>query len=158
VHEITAIIGTIEALAAIRQAWPRVVVVSLEQGLGIIGLDEHTATLLTGRPVDVGDLEQLGAPEEYSKRIDGVLQAIRERGIGGALGVIATQYFGGSGTQAALLAINGTIAVGPLVGDGAINQILEALGVRRSGRVGDEFELAGLSRWRGTSEIGTTSG
>ena len=154
-HEIRAIVGSRETLAVIERTWPGVVVTPLGAGLSIVGLDAKTVDAI-GCVFDMGDLEEMNQPDEVRVRLAGVLEALRDGGVQGPFGLIFTQYFGGAGTQAACLVERGDVDLGPLVGDGSINQVLARLGVRPKAMESDEFEAVGLGRWRSSEDIQTS--
>lgn len=60
---------------------------------------------------------------------------------------LETDYFGGYGSQAAVLLENGKITAGPISGIGTINQLLHKIGIQRwKGK--DEFDSLGLGHYR----------
>src|SRR3954471_15996024 len=65
----------------------------------------------------------------------------------GRLAYVEAEFFGGDGTQAMFLAEHGSVVVGPKVGPHAINEALQALGVRPDGHH-DEFDAIELGRHR----------
>ena len=65
------------------------------------------------------------------------------------LAYIEAEFFGGEGTQACVVFLNGKIEKGPLVSESAINVALANLGVAKQGAL-DEFEAVGLNEQRDT--------
>jgi hypothetical protein len=62
-----------------------------------------------------------------------------------------TDYFGGVGTQGAIVARNGKVAFGPATGEGTINSALQLIGVSK-GSSRDEFDALGLGDRRSTED------
>jgi len=63
--------------------------------------------------------------------------------------VVETDYFGGSGDQAAVVYENGSVIMEPEVAEvGPINRALRLIGVH-AGRAHDEFDALGLAQFRG---------
>ncbi len=63
------------------------------------------------------------------------------------LAYVETDYFGGEGLQGGVLFQDGAIVIGPASGEGTINRILKAIGVRIDRRK-DEFDALELGRYR----------
>lgn len=76
-------------------------------------------------------------------------EQLQEASKGSPMAYIETDYFGGIGSQAAIVFVEGRLAYGALAGPiGVINGALRLLGVEISGQAHDEFEAVGLSRYR----------
>lgn len=153
-HEIQVLIGskeTTEAFAATRsEAFRR----ELTPELFMIPLTETLVRQLTNQTLRLPDLEDPDEANELATALEPLVESLVRANLVGRLGVVLTQYFGGAGDQAALLIENGTVDCGPFVGEGSINKILAKLGVCRDDKSGrDEFEVAGLDRWRSIDNI-----
>lgn len=68
-----------------------------------------------------------------------------------AIAYIETEFVGGEGFERSGVWSEGTLALGPHDGAGAINRALRALGVQPAAGI-DEFELVGLGRHRSVDE------
>lgn len=154
-HSITALIGLPEALAAIAELFDGPKPVGLPYGLQLVGLDE-------------GRLDRLsGVDDQPSMEGFIYLTAKVAEGLGATLGpgqalYIETDYFGGTGGQAAAL-----FEGGQLVWSGAcsdfddadppektpISEGLSRLGVAPAAE-SDEFDAVELWRYRSLDDLG----
>jgi hypothetical protein len=110
--------------------------------------------------------DETGAPDEaasslpnFSRLSQSIEDWARAESVHFPICWIETEYFGGLGTQAAVVWANGNIALGPLptrssstddqctTSNNAINCALRMLGVVRSGS-SDEFDTLGLGQHR----------
>jgi hypothetical protein len=147
-HELQAIIASREAAEDLRRCWPTHRASALSHGLSLIPLDAEFLQQLGANDFRVPDLEDPAVRSELVKHLEPVVVPLCRASIRGRLGVVLTQYFGGAGSQAAVLIERSEIALGPLVGAESINRVLAALGVRSEGPARDEFEAVGLHRVR----------
>jgi hypothetical protein len=69
----------------------------------------------------------------------------------GLIAYIEAEFFGGAGTQASALWDRGSLVMGPIVADDAINQVLRAIGVSKGGAF-DEFDALDLGKHRDTDD------
>jgi hypothetical protein len=69
----------------------------------------------------------------------------------GRVAYLEAEFFGGDGTQAMFLAEHGSVIAGPKVDPHAINEALQALGVRSDSHH-DEFDAIDLGRHRGIDD------
>jgi hypothetical protein len=156
-HELQAIVTSSCATREFERAWPGQRSKPLTNGLSIWALDRSSRDRLGAAGFLALDLEASAEAGALVTSLDPILTALRGASIQGPLGLIITQYFGGAGAQAAVLIEGGEIRVGPIVAEGAINRILAALGLECGPEHRDEFEAAGLDRWRSTDDL-TMSG
>jgi stage V sporulation protein SpoVS len=158
-HELHAVIASAAVIEELQRFWPEHRANALNQGLAILAMDEAFLHGLGTTDFRFPDLEGRTVAHELAKNLEPLLKALLRVPVRGPLGVVLTQYFGGAGTQAAVLIERGEIRLGPLVGDGSINQVLKALGVERDeGTTHDEFDALGLRQWRSTSAVPREAG
>ena len=142
-HQIQAVIGQAEAVAALAVDWPRAEVVPLPQGFAMV--------FLTAGLWDAVE-EAFPGPAEPDVSFLLCWSGAVRRWLEGysccrPLAYIETDYFGGCGTQAGVLVEKGRVAVPPVDGAGTIDRLLAALGVRcLPGK--DEFDSLGLGSFR----------
>lgn len=142
-HQIQAVIGKQKAVRAFADCWTWAEIVNLPQDCGMV--------LLTDALFD-GITDLFGGPdrEEPSPLMlftSAIRRALEEAARPGPLAYVETDYAGGYGTQAGVLLERGQVTLGPLEGPGAINRLLETIGVgHRSGE--DEFDALDLGRYR----------
>src|SRR5262245_35252043 len=136
-YALQAFIGDFERLAA--HAPPKGVVVALAQGKGMIPFTnefrkEHG---FRSRPMMDGEPALPEAIAFMGKNLSS----------GGCVAYVEAEFFGGDGTQAAMIWENGNSRGEPFVEQHAINAALRALGVSVGGAF-DEFDAIGLGRHR----------
>lgn len=153
-HSINAVVGPLDSVARIVEAAGCPPPTSLPFGLVIAPLGHAQIDRLTGC--------NLGEVAEGFKYLSPSLEeGLSDAARGGAFAYIETQYFGGTGTQAAALfldrsppfrraASDAKASIGP---DSPINSALRSLGVRVSSGQ-DEFEAVNLSRFRDLEALG----
>jgi len=93
-------------------------------------------------------------------------EALESLSTGGPVAYMETEYFGGAGSQSAVVWAQGQVALGPLqtvtewanehlvcvpLAERAINRVLQVLGVYRGHHI-DEFEALGLGQFRDTAD------
>ena len=160
-HCLKAIIGNDEVIADFSQDWVRAKKVELAQGFSLVKLIKKLLD-------DIHELVNNKSEDPYkdfyylSSSLHEILVRKSENT---ALAYIETDYFGGSGTQAALLYENGIITTEPLKtedewdskkqeyiqipsGARAVNFILKKMGVVCQDRL-DEFDSIKLGSHRG---------
>lgn len=143
-HSVNLIIGQGPALAAFLSQWPGARAVDLREGWQTIPVDEalyHAIEVKhpgATRPSGL-DVSPLGLSEALA------LATAK----GGGLAYVETEYFGGTGEQAATAFIDGREAFAPqnAKGAGPINQALRRIGVMRTD-ANDEFDTIGLGERR----------
>lgn len=115
-------------------------------GMSIVPLDEDQIEKLTGK----GSRELVSGFGYLTRDLDEVLAALATRG---AFAYIETEYFGGSGAQAAVFFSAGSVPTRLATETHPINAALKLLGVvARSGA--DEFDTLGLGRFRNLERLG----
>ena len=162
-HSLSAILGKESATTHFASRWVLATPIDLPQGLRLIPLTIRLHE-------DIDELVNSHQPEpfdEFSYLSASVVEAIIQSSHAGALAYIETDYFGGVGSQAAVLWDGGKIASGPhkhtVYGDVAtqdskesgilaINLVLKNLGVWCKANQ-DEFDAIGLSRFRSTHKL-----
>ena len=79
----------------------------------------------------------------------GLMRLLEELSHRGDVAYIETDYFGGPGDQGAVLYRAGAAIYGPKRADiGPISEVLKLMGVQKSDSDFDEFDTAGLGRYR----------
>lgn len=142
-NHIRAIIGKKEAIIPLAKRWKEAETITLPQDFAMAFLTDALWERISGA---------FPGPEEpncpFLTGWDGaVSRFLREGSRLSPLGYIETDYFGGHGTQAGVLADSGAVVFGPEEGEGTIDHILERLGVAPSPGT-DEFDTLGLGRYR----------
>lgn len=143
-HSVHLIIGKGPALDAFLRQWPGARAVELREGWQAIPVDEALYDAIevkhpgAVRPSGL-DVSPLGLSE--------ALAAATAKG--GGLAYVETEYFGGTGGQAATAFIDGREVLAPQSGKGIgpINQALRRIGVTRTD-ANDEFDAIGLGERR----------
>lgn len=153
-HSITAIVGTHQVVARVRGMAGAPAPTELPYGLCIAPLGHEQIDKLT-------QLQSGEYLDGFRSLSDG-LQAALLMAVGeDTLAYIETEYFGGSGSQAAAVFRDGAIVLRvvlpegrkPAQSDDPINSALRMLGV--SGTLnGDEFTAVGLDRFRDLEALG----
>ena len=149
-HYIRVIIASEEGIQTLADAWHAAHVLRLEQGFCLIPLtDELHDSMLKQHP-NVSGNEQ-DAFILLSPAIQHVLSNCSQSG---PIAYIETDYFGGEGSQSAILYEGGSIKIGPRQSKwpGAINAILRELGVKSSLPY-DRFDALGLGNFRNNDDI-----
>lgn len=144
VHSVHLIIGKGGAVSAFRQQWPAARAVDLRNAWQAIPVDEALYDAIEARypgarrPSGL-DVSPLGLSEALA---DATAK-------GGSLAYVETEYFGGTGAQAATAFLDGREVVSPqsAKGAGLINQALRPIGVARTD-ANDEFDTIGLGERR----------
>lgn len=147
-HHIHAVVGKADVLRSIAQELGLVGVVPLAQGFGLVPIREEDADRFheSAAGTDQPDFEWL---------LPGFAKRLRQASADTPLAYIETEYHGGTGTQRAIVWLNGAEAATlPATSDESadsrlwpINRALVMLGVQRTGDA-DEFETLGLGKHR----------
>ncbi|GAB3590286.1 hypothetical protein [Hymenobacter daeguensis] len=138
-YTLRAFVGRADVLGLITDAYPEAVLVELGQDLCLIPLTEDLFDAVV-KCVPSERIVPLGFLTAQLERQ--VVATIGER----ALGYLEAEYFGGHGEQAAVLwQGRRRLISGP--GAGAINTVLEQLGVTPTARH-DAFDAVGLGKHR----------
>lgn len=147
-HSITAIIGPLEVIQDVIHAAGSPPATELACGMTIIPLGKAQIDKLTGG----GPRERVSGFGDLTLGLERALAALATHG---SFAFIETEYFGGTGVQAAVVFSPGTASVrfAEPREDNPINSALNALGV--TARPGtDEFDTLGLGRFRGLEHLG----
>ncbi|MEV0719659.1 hypothetical protein [Asanoa sp. NPDC050611] len=148
-YVLEAVLGRTEVLRAAVRGQSAAAVVLLPHELAMVPMTDALFDALGGSPV-------LG----FEKLPAGFAEVLASCSATGPVGYVEADFFGGLGTQRAVLWAAGALAAGPLSleeeepfgPDGSpISQILRRLGVPRQARQ-DEFDAVGLGRHRWTDE------
>lgn len=147
-HSVQLIIGQGPAIAGFQREWPVSRAVELRGGWLAIPVDEALYDAIEARhPGAVRpsglDVSPLGLSEAIAAATAG----------GGGLAYVETEYFGGTGAQAAMAFVDGREVVAPQSarGAGPINQALRRIGVART-PADDEFDAIGLGERRSMAD------
>ncbi|MCI0394486.1 MAG: HEAT repeat domain-containing protein [Chloroflexi bacterium] len=145
-YEIEAVAARESILRKHASAFSNAYVVPLVEGLALIPMIDALYQEINKQALrkDKGGLHGF---ESLSPALADWIEHISHEGL---VAYFEAGYFGGLGSQQALVWSNGRIAAGPLYGN-AINQVLHLLGLERSGE-DDEFDRAGLGRYRHTDK------
>lgn len=143
-HSVHLIIGKGPALAAFLSQWPGARAVALREGWQAIPVDEALYHAI--------EVKHAGAtrPSGLDASPLGLSEALAlTTAKGGGLAYVETEYFGGTGGQAATAFIDGREVLAPqsAKGAGPINQALRRIGVIRTDAK-DEFDTIGLGERR----------
>jgi len=142
-HSIAGFIAPKEVLREATRHLRQAVIVSLEQGFGFLPATDALDDELGG-----GDAPH----EEFWRLTTGLARLGAEMSRGGRVAYVETDYFGGSGDQAAMAWENGEVLSEPWkTRMGAIDDALLRLGVERAG-ADDRFDALGLGRHRHTDD------
>ncbi|MFK7969119.1 MAG: hypothetical protein AB8F95_02075 [Bacteroidia bacterium] len=159
-HHINIILAKEATIRSIESAWVLAHAIKLPQGFAMIPISIDL----------VEDMEELeDKPKTHEKSPLGSLpptlhQYLLANSRQSEIAYIETEYFGGTGHQAAILYKDQNIALGPLITENnywekdsedqqAINAILSKMGVWCN-QDKDEFEMLGLGKWRSNEEMG----
>jgi hypothetical protein len=139
-HSISGFVARPDVLRADTAHLRSAYVASLGQGFGFLPVTEEVDEETGGRTV---------AYEQFYRLTDALarLGAAMSRG-GGAVAYVETDYFGGTGEQAAIAWKDGRVASGPeKTRIGAVSDALRRIGAEK-GDAHDEFDAVGLGRHR----------
>jgi hypothetical protein len=147
-HAVQALIILEAAVAAANTALEHTRAVPIGKGLSIVPITDETFDALRARFPNV---EDPSAPEFY--KLSGPIMIVaRQLSVFGPVAYIETDYFGGTGSQSAMVWSQGEITMPPTQSDGGpINRALRLLGVR-AGLTQDEFDAVGLGRNRSNDQ------
>lgn len=142
-HHIRAVIGREETVARLAMGPPEAEIIPLPRPFAMIFLTDE----LWDRVEDCFPGPEAPDCPALVGWTAAVARWLGEGSRGGPLVYIETDYCGGCGTQAGVLLQDGSPAAGPMEGEGSIDCLLAAMGVRRQpGK--DEFDSLGLGGYR----------
>lgn len=142
-HMIRAIIAKENVIQSISDHWVNAEKAILPQGYALTFLNDSLFD-------DIEELFDIADTHKYPQfqfLSDSVISFLMQESKDTQLIYIETDYFGGYGTQAGVLFENGGIVIEPLQGDGAINYLLNQIGVYKELNK-DEFTSLQLYRFR----------
>lgn len=162
-HYLQALIAATSTLESIAHVFQQARVVPLSQGFA----------LLPATPAFVEEVARANSAsaerafEQFEFLTPGIAAVASNASRSSPVLYVETEYFGGVGTQAAMVWMNREVVFGPLVtknfdeglqgglvtslSEGAINQALRSIGVTRDEHV-DEFDALGLGQYRNTED------
>jgi hypothetical protein len=156
-HMISVFIGRPDILRLIANDICHSCVVELSQGFSLLPIDLNILDQCTPSR----DNQLHSEYSEFNELFPELIASARQHAINDPVAYVETDYFGGHGTQAAILWRGSTI-YGPFLSDTkdekdqfrttpdterAINRVLQRLGVKRD-VTQDEFDALGLGRFR----------
>jgi hypothetical protein len=142
-HSIAGFVARKEVLREGTRHLQHAVIASLEQGFGFLPATDALDDELGG-----GEMPH----EEFWRLTQGLARLGAELSHGGPVAYVETDYFGGSGDQAAMAWEEGEVVSEPSKRRmGAINHALLHLGVEK-GAADDRFDALGLGRHRHTDD------
>ena len=153
-HNIQVVIGRNKSLKKISSKWKSSKVLLLPQSISVIPM-----TIDLRQEINPGQTKPKKALTEYFNHLSLTLfENLKSESLNGQIGYIETEYFGGMGTQASILFMNG-LSIGPFKTenfnpkeDKAINKVLSMLGVKRD-NFRDEFDAVGFSKVRNNKDL-----
>ncbi len=138
-HSISGFVARADVLRAHTTHLRSAYVAPLAQGLGFLPVTEEVDEETCGRTV---------AYEPFHRLTDALARLGAAMSRGGGVAYVETDYFGGTGDQAAIAWKDGRIAFWPERGHmGAVSDALRRIGAEK-GEARDEFEAVGLDRHR----------
>jgi hypothetical protein len=141
-HFVTGLIGSAEALSHFATEHSLHSPRSLAQDLAILPLRERDLESILG-------VFTTGHVDGFNYLSEQLTEVLCLASIGSQLVFFETEYFGGIGSQGAVLFRDGALAYGPKAAEsGPINEALSLLGVCISPPAVDEFEAIGLHAHR----------
>jgi len=154
-HEIQVIVGTHGSVGDLLPLLGAPEVQQLANGLQLIPVSEiAVASALGLRAFRWPDLEDMEDITEIAQCLDPFVRFVGQARPNGDAALVLTQYWGGKGNQAAVCFRDGAVALGPVVGPGAVNKALCSIGViTQPGR--DEWDTIELTRWRSMADLGS---
>jgi len=136
-----ALVGKVDVLGKHMSEFQHARLVPLTQGLALIPLtDDLHAEVGSG-----------GEAERFEKLSPAVEQWAQRISSDGLIAYIEAEFFGGDGSQSAVVWSGGSRVIGPIHSNDAINQALRFLGVQ-VGDAHDEFDAVGLGQHRDTHD------
>ncbi|TDR46592.1 hypothetical protein DFR29_103126 [Tahibacter aquaticus] len=145
-HFVTGLIARRTALRAFANRYGLPAPVMLNEVLALLPLDEDMLDALL--PAPAADFVA-----GFNMLSPGLMQALQAGSERSTLLYFETEYFGGMGTQGAVVFRDGELVFGPQSAElGPINNALALLGVRTVPPAVDEFETVGLQLHGSTDE------
>lgn len=154
-HTISGLIGASELLQAFSKehGLPEPLPLKVPLHFLPLGLGQRAWLLSLSGSGDETALSLPDAHADFMYLTVGLMRLLEELSRRGDIAYIETDYFGGSGDQGAVLYRTGTAIYGPERADiGPINEVLKLMGVQKGGSDFDEFDTAGLGRYRSNED------
>ncbi len=145
-HFVTGLIARPEVLAAFAREHSLHGPVPLYGDLAILPLRDSDLDSFLEPPLT-------GYPEGFAYLASSLVQELLTASMDGSVMYFETEYFGGAGSQGAVVFRSGEIAYGPKAAkDGPINEALSLLGIRTTAPGADAFQTVGLGKHRRTAD------
>jgi hypothetical protein len=145
-HFVTGLIARRSVLLAFAEKHELHGSTPLSQGLEILPLREDDINSFLTPPLT-------NQHTSFSYLSDQLLQELLAASLGESIVYFETEYFGGEGSQGAVVVSDGKLVYGPALADiGPINQALAMLGVAITPPAHDEFDSVGLAQHRSTED------
>jgi hypothetical protein len=145
-HFVTGIVAKPETLGAFAEKCSLHQPIPLSGGLAILPLRDEDLDSFLKPPIT-------GYAEGFIYLSEQLVHELEVASVGGTIMYFETEYFGGRGSQGAVVFQNSTVVLGPKSAEhGPINEALSYLGVRVVAPAHDEFETVGLHRHRHTED------
>ena len=158
-HEIQVLVGQNEVIEIFESKWTTARLFPLTSDMAIMPVTDSLVVEMIGRRLEWPDLEEVTSGEDLVKGLEAILCSLRKSFLPGRVALLMTQYFGGIGTQAAILVNQEDTLNRPILGSNSINAVLAELGVCHDLATGrDEFDTVGLYRWRSNNDILESAG
>ncbi|UYZ84483.1 hypothetical protein MTZ49_02620 [Entomomonas sp. E2T0] len=143
-HHIQGIISKSDNINAFARYYSLKKRISLSQGFSLLMLSEDDLdSFIFSANYDLYDINGLS---------DKLVEILSHYSLQAPIAYIATDYFGGTGSQAAIAFANGNIILPPQCAEiGVINQALKLIGVI-SNNIIDEFDTLNLGQYRHMDE------
>ncbi len=141
-HSIRAIISSSNVIQRIADNWIHAELIVLQQGFSMILVIDDLFDDITEL---VNNKKVLNFEEYFYYFNSSINEFLESESKSCKIAYIETDYFGGNGTQSAMLYEKGKVVIEPR--KNAINHVLKELGVVRS-KSKDEFESVELEKYR----------
>ena len=147
-HAIQALLIRETAAYLVADALPHTRAISVGQGIRLVPITDATFDALRERFPDLQD-----PPETEFWKLSGPVSFVAQQlSHHGPVAYVETEYFGGTGEQAATVWDSGKVRMSPTKApSGPINSALRIMGARAS-LMHDEFEVVGLGRNRSNDD------
>lgn len=154
-HEIKALIGSKRTLDSLGSLLRNSRSCELTDDLHIIPLLKPNVADALGDPdFNWPDLEDEDESSRLGETLLPFIRIIEQLHLEGSFALVLTQYWGGTGNQAALCFLDGGLVLGPVAAPDAVNRALQALGVHAQPGM-DGWDTVGLVRWRSMDDFDT---
>ena len=147
-HAIQALLIREASVSLLAEVLPHTRAISIDQGIRLVPITDATFDTLRDRFPNLQD-----PPDPEFWKLSGPIAFVAEQlSQHGPVAYVETEYFGGTGEQAATVWDSGKVRMPPTKApSGPINSALRMLGARAS-LMHDEFEAVGLGRNRSNDD------